>query len=74
MTEQAPLLQTLMPTPGYEAETTMDAKFWKSMGVIAEQDAPLIEEVQRLNRAAAGREIKDITPMEIPVSERKAKP
>lgn len=74
MTEQAPLLQTLMPTPGYEAESTMDAKFWKSMGVIAEQDAPLIEEVQRLNRAAAGREIKDITPMEIPVSERKAKP
>ena len=31
-------------------------------------------ENQRLNRAAAGREIKDITPMEIPVSERKAKP
>ena len=74
MQEQAPLLQTLMPTPGYEAETTMDANFWKSMGVTTQQDAPLIEEVQRLNRAAAGREIKDITPMEIPVSERKAKP
>jgi hypothetical protein len=74
MQEQAPLLQTLMPTPGYEAESTMDAKFWKSVGVITEQDAPLIEEVQRLNRAAAGREIQDITPMEIPVSQRKAKP
>lgn len=74
MTEQAPLLQTIMPTPGYEGETTMDTNFWKSMGVTTTQDAPLIEEVQRLNRAAAGREIKEITPMDISYSQRKAKP
>jgi hypothetical protein len=57
-----------------KGETTMDASFWKSMGVTTTQDAPLIEEVQRLNRAAAGREIQQITPMDIPYSERKAKP
>lgn len=71
--DYAPILQSFKPVQGYEPDPTMQNSFWKGMGVVTYQDAPLIEEIQRSNRQAAAREIKEISPIEVPAAQRYAK-
>ena len=64
--EYAPLAQSIFPSEGYQPEAAMQTDFWKAAGVTTTQDAPTIEEIQRLNRLEAAREIRAISPTEVP--------
>lgn len=68
--DYAPIAQAIVPLEGYQPDVTMETSALRALGIVTAQDAPLIEEIQKANRAAAAREVKEINVTDIPVSER----
>lgn len=68
--DYAPLAQAIFPQAGYVPEAQMVTDAWRALGVTSVQDAPTIEETQRMNRMRAAGEIKDITALDAPVDVR----
>lgn len=64
--DYAPIAQAVFPLKGYEPEEQMVTDTWRALGVVSAQDAPTIEEVQRMNRMRAAGEIKDISALDVP--------
>jgi hypothetical protein len=68
--DYAPLAQAISPQAGYVPEAAMMTDAWRVLGVTSPQDAPTIEETQRVNRMRAASEIKDITALDAPADVR----
>lgn len=68
--DYAPLAQAISPQAGYVPEAAMMTDAWRVLGVTSPQDAPTIEETQRINRMRAASEIKDITALDAPADVR----
>lgn len=76
MNDYAPLFQQISPVGAEQPEVTLDTgsnyiNAMRALGIITVQDAPMIEEIQRANRQAAGREIREVQVTDLSPSERR---
>jgi hypothetical protein len=80
LADYGPLAQQLSPpvtdptldnTPDLLLDTqNAETNFWRNLGVITAQDAPMIEEIQRANRYSTARDIQELSGTSVPIDQR----